>query len=134
MVVTGKQLSNVGRSATQLLDQVGEQVGMLLVRPQRIESERAREQPARRRGPVDAHAAMRALLEPSIGDGDALGYHDADDEHDDVDFRDENELKRFIRPGKWLALNAGSVRLLRVNVRRYPRIRSRWSPPLSYEL
>jgi len=38
------------------------------------------------------------------------------DEHDDVDFRDENELKRFIRPGKWLALNAGSVRLLRVNV------------------
>ena len=47
------------------------------------------------------------------------------DEHDDVDFRDENELKRFIRPGKWLALNAGSVRLLRVNVRRYPCIRSR---------
>ena len=47
------------------------------------------------------------------------------DEHDDVDFRDENELKRFVRPGKWLSLNAGSVRLLRVNVRRRPRIRSR---------
>ena len=47
------------------------------------------------------------------------------DEHDDVDFRDENELRRFVRPGKWLSLNAGSVRLLRVNVRRHPRIRSR---------
>lgn len=47
------------------------------------------------------------------------------DEHDDVDFRDENELKRFVRPVKWLSLNAGSVRLLRVNVRRHPRTRSR---------
>ena len=47
------------------------------------------------------------------------------DEHDDVDFRDENELKRFVRPGKWLSLNAGSVRLLRINVRRHPRIRAR---------
>jgi hypothetical protein len=40
------------------------------------------------------------------------------DEHADVDFKDENELKRFVRPWKWLSLNAGSYRLLRINVRR----------------
>lgn len=39
------------------------------------------------------------------------------DEHPDVDFSDENEVKRFVRPGKWLALDAGKYRLLRINVR-----------------
>ena len=38
------------------------------------------------------------------------------DEHPDVDFSDENEVKRFVRPAKWLSLNAGNVRLLRINV------------------
>ena len=39
------------------------------------------------------------------------------DEHPDVDFSDENEVKRFVRPMKWLSLNAGNFRLLRINVR-----------------
>lgn len=39
------------------------------------------------------------------------------DEHPDVDFSDENEVKRFVRPGKWLSLDAGNIRLLRINVR-----------------
>ena len=39
------------------------------------------------------------------------------DEHPDVDFSDENEVKRFVRPMKWLSLNAGNFSLLRINVR-----------------
>jgi len=39
------------------------------------------------------------------------------DEHPDVDFSDENEVKRFVRPEKWLSLDAGNIRLLRINVR-----------------
>ena len=40
------------------------------------------------------------------------------DEHDDVDFSNEEEIKRFVRPWKWVSLNVGSVRVLRINVRR----------------
>jgi choline-glycine betaine transporter len=38
------------------------------------------------------------------------------DECPEVDFEDENEIKRFVRPWKWVSVNVGSVRLLRINV------------------
>ena len=39
------------------------------------------------------------------------------DEHPDVDFSDEKEIARFVRPRKWFALDIGNVKVLRINVR-----------------
>ena len=39
------------------------------------------------------------------------------DEHPDVDFSDETEIARFVRPKKWLALDVGKFKVLRINVR-----------------
>ena len=38
------------------------------------------------------------------------------DEHPDVDFSDETEIARFVRPKKWLALDFGKFKVLRINV------------------
>ena len=39
------------------------------------------------------------------------------DEHPDVDFSDEKEVMRFVRPMKWLSLDVAGHRVLRINVR-----------------
>jgi len=39
------------------------------------------------------------------------------DEHDDVDFSDETELLKFVRKNRWVSVNIGSLRLIRINVR-----------------
>ena len=39
------------------------------------------------------------------------------DEHPDVDFSDEKEVMRFVRPIKWLSLDVAGHRVLRINVR-----------------
>lgn len=46
------------------------------------------------------------------------------DEYADIDFKNEDEVKRFVRPSRWLSIDFGEgKRLLRVNVR-LPRSRS----------
>ena len=42
------------------------------------------------------------------------------DEHPDVDFSDEKEVMRFVRPMKWLSLDVAGHRVLRINVRPPP--------------
>jgi hypothetical protein len=42
------------------------------------------------------------------------------DEHDDVDFSDETELLKFVRKNRWVSVNVGSLRLIRINVRLFP--------------
>uniref|UniRef100_A0A7S0X6I6 BCCT family transporter n=1 Tax=Mantoniella antarctica TaxID=81844 RepID=A0A7S0X6I6_9CHLO len=37
------------------------------------------------------------------------------DEHDDVDFSDETELLKFVRKNRWVSVNVGSLRLIRIN-------------------
>ena len=39
------------------------------------------------------------------------------DDHAPPDFEYEDNLKRFIRPSRWIAVNIGNFRLLRINVR-----------------
>jgi hypothetical protein len=46
------------------------------------------------------------------------------DEYADIDFKNEDEIKRFVRPSRWLSIDFGEgKRFLRVNVR-LPRSRS----------
>ena len=54
------------------------------------------------------------------------------DEHDDVDFSKEEEIKRFVRPWKWVSLNVGSVRVLRINVRRVDALSERHIQDLTH--
>lgn len=42
------------------------------------------------------------------------------DEHEPRDFRDEETVKQFVRPIRWLSINVGERRLLRLNVRLTP--------------
>jgi|AntAceMinimDraft_5_1070358.scaffolds.fasta_scaffold09825_1 hypothetical protein len=37
------------------------------------------------------------------------------DEHDDVDFADEAELMKFVRRSRWVSVNIGNIRLVRIN-------------------
>jgi hypothetical protein len=39
------------------------------------------------------------------------------DEHEEVDFADEDQLLKFVRKSRWVSVNIGSIRILRINVR-----------------
>ena len=42
------------------------------------------------------------------------------DDHEPRDFRDEETVKQFVRPIRWLSVNVGERRLFRLNVRFAP--------------
>ena len=42
------------------------------------------------------------------------------DDHEPRDFRDEETVKQFVRPIRWLSVNFGERRALRLNVRLAP--------------